>query len=142
LSDLKRRGEEKKRTEEAEFVLSRESDIQNYIVDNPQTLEKGLKVLEKEYTTPIGRVDILAQDRKSNYVVIEVKAGYADISTFGQISSYIGLIQKELAKDRKVRGIIVASDFDNKIRAAILTNPSISLKKYKVSFQFEDVKVS
>ncbi|MEM2550217.1 MAG: hypothetical protein QW689_07380 [Nitrososphaerota archaeon] len=31
-------------------------------------------------------------------------------------------------KGRKVRGIIVANDFDDKLKAAILTNPQISLK--------------
>jgi hypothetical protein len=125
--------------EEKKFALSVERDIQNYIVNNPESLEKGLKIVEKEYVTAIGRIDVLCIDKSSNYVVIEVKAGTADISTFGQISSYIGAIQRDLAKGQKVRGIIVANDFDEKLKIAISTNPSISLKKYNVNFQFENV---
>lgn len=125
--------------EEREFALSVERDIQNYIANNPESLEKGLKIQEKEYATKIGRIDILCIDKNSNYVVIEVKAGVADISTFGQISSYIGVVQEDLAKGQKVRGIIVANNFDEKLKKAILTNPLISLKKYNVKFQFEDV---
>jgi hypothetical protein len=126
--------------EEKEFALSVERDIQNYIVSNPESLEKGLKIVEKEYVTAIGRIDILGIDKSSNYVVIEIKAGTADISTFGQISSYIGAIQRDLAKGQKVRGIIIANDFDEKLKIAISTNHLISLKKYKVNFQFVNIE--
>lgn len=126
--------------EEKEFALSVERDIQNYIANNPESLEKGLRIQEKEYVTTIGRIDILCIDKNSNYVVIEIKAGTADISTFGQISSYIGAIQRDLAKGQRVRGIIVANDFDEKLKIAISTNPLISLKKYNVNFQFRDIE--
>lgn len=126
--------------EEKEFALSVERDIQNYIASNPESLEKGLRTHEKEYVTAIGRIDILGIDKNSNYVVIEIKAGTADISTFGQISSYIGTVQRDLAKGQKVRGIIVANDFDEKLKIAISTNPLISLKRYNVNFQFVDIE--
>lgn len=45
--------------EEKEFALSLERDIQNYIASNPESLEKGLRIHEKEFITAIGRVDIL-----------------------------------------------------------------------------------
>lgn len=124
---------------EMEFSLTVERDIQNYLANNLENLEKDLKLHQTEYLTDTGRIDILAIDKNSDFVVIEVKAGIADIPTFGQISSYMGAVQKELGKGKRVRGIIVASEFDEKLKVAILTNPSISLKKYKVNFQFEGV---
>jgi|GEM_PF-165156 len=129
---------EEKVTEERSFALTIERDIKKYLTNNLESLESGLTLYQEEYSTKVGRIDILATDKKSNFVVIEIKAGTADLLTFAQISSYMGSIQEELAKNKKVRGIIVASDFDEKLKAAVLTNPSISLKKYKVYFEFED----
>jgi len=125
--------------EEGEFVLTIERDVQNYVVNNLESLEKGLKIYQTEYLTGVGRIDILAVDKNSDFVVIEIKAGIADISAFGQISSYMGAVQKELAKGKKVHGIIVANEFDEKLKTAVLSNPSIFLKKYKVTCQFEDM---
>lgn len=38
-----------------------------------------------------------------------------------------------------MRGIIVANDFDDKIRYAVQSVSNIKLKRYKLEFQFEDV---
>ena len=35
-----------------------------------------------------------------------------------------------------VRGILVAGDFDNKARAAARVVPSLSLRSYRVTFEF------
>ena len=41
--------------------------------------------------------------------------------------------------DRAVRGILVAGDFDKKARSAARVVPNLSLRSYRVSFQFKDV---
>jgi hypothetical protein len=50
----------------------------------------------------------------------------------------VGWVKENLAKDGNVRGIIVANDFEEKIRYAIKSVPHIKLKQYKLEFQFGD----
>lgn len=113
---------------ENEVALTLERDLKNYLKNNLEMLEKGLRILDTEHATEVGRIDILAEDKESNLVVIELKTGVADINAFSQIASYMGSLQKELGK-KKIRGIIVASDFDEKIKLATLTHSAIVLKK-------------
>ena len=41
--------------------------------------------------------------------------------------------------DHKVRGILVAGDFDKKARSAARVFPDLSLRAYRVSFEFKDM---
>lgn len=71
--------------------LSLERDLKRYLVENPHSLESGLKLFEsggktgEKYKTDAGLIDILAIDKNDNAVVIELKAGTADSSSFDQI---------------------------------------------------------
>ena len=129
--------------------ISVEKDLRKYLVANLNELENGLKLYQEEgksgeeYSIESGRMrlDILALDKNDNFVVIEIKAGIADIDTFGQISSYMGWIKQNLAKKDNVRGIIVANNFDDRIKYAISLVPEISLKQYELKFEFKDVEL-
>lgn len=145
-------GYEKPTLEEEQSIIptfiSVEKDLRKYLVNNLTLLEHGLKLYQdqertgEEYPVEGGRmrIDILAMDSKDNFVVVELKAGVADVSTFGQISAYIGWVKENLAKNSYVRGIIVANDFDDKIKYAVKLTPHIKLKRYKLMFEFEDEK--
>lgn len=117
-----------------------ERTLRKYLAANLESLEPGLKPFSEEYSIEAGRmrIDILAKDGDDNYVVIELKAEIADQSTFGQISAYMGWVKKNLAKDGSVRGIIVANDFDDRIKYAVQSGSNIKLKRYRLNFQFGD----
>ena len=127
--------------------ISVEKDLRKYLVANLDSLEQGLKLYQhgekygEEYPIEAGkmRIDILAVDKANNFVVIELKAGIADLSTFGQISAYMGWVKQNLANNLDVRGIIVANDFDEKIKYAISLVPNIKLKQYELKFKFKDI---
>lgn len=73
-------------------------------------------------------------------MIIELKAGVADLATFGQISAYMGWTKNNLAENRKVRGIIVANDFEEKVKFAVQSVSNIKLKRYALRFEFGDEK--
>lgn len=124
-----------------ETTLSIERDLQTFLVNSLEQIEPGLKVHKDgvEYNTDIGRIDILAVDKRGNLVAIELKAGRAKDSALGQLLGYIGFLSSKVAKGKTVRGYIIASDFDDRLKYAVRSLPNISLKSYKVKFTFEDV---
>lgn len=128
-----------------EFAISLERDLEEYLVHNLSSIQKGLKLYSKEsvsgrqFNTDVGRIDILGLDEKMNFVVLELKAGRADISTLGQILSYMGWVQTNLARGKEVKGIVIANDFDKKIKVAASIIPNLVLKQYQVSFEFRDI---
>jgi RecB family endonuclease NucS len=119
-------------------------DIINYICSNPEVIENGLKIIKREYGVISGSekhiIDLLGIDKDSNYVVIEVKAHKAGVEVLEQILSYMHFIQKSLSLDKKVRGIIIANEFDEKLKEVELSRYNISLKKYYLELHIEDIK--
>ena len=99
-------------------------------------MEPGLDIIDggTERSVTSGFIDITAKASDGSVVVIELKAGTARRDAVGQILSYMGDVAAE-APD-PVRGILVAGDFDNKARAAARVVPSLSLRSYRVTFEF------
>lgn len=114
-----------------------EKDMQAAIRQNIEQLEKGLHITDggRERSVETGFIDITAEDSQGNPVVIELKTGVAGQRAVAQILSYIGSVMDEEGID-EVRGILVASDFDRKSRAAARVIPSLSLVRYQFSFKF------
>jgi len=121
--------------------LSFERDLEEYLVRDLSQIEEGLTLYEggRQFATDVGRIDILALDGKGSLVVIELKRGTATHAVIGQILSYMGWVRERLANGRKVRGIVVAESFDSKVAYALRGFEDISLKRYRVRLEFEDV---
>lgn len=124
-------------TEEG-FMISLERDLEDYLANNIEDLEKGLRLVGRQVEVANGRIDLLAEDSEGNLVVIELKAGEANDASFTQLLAYISSI-KERKKDRSVRGILVAHDFSSKVTYASRLIPYVKLKKYCIRFEFKDV---
>ena len=100
-------------------------------------IEAGLTIIDNgaERSVDSGFIDITARDSSGTTVVIELKAGVAGQRAVAQILSYMGDVAEE---DSDVRGILVASGFDAKAKAASRMVPSLILKIYSVRFAFSD----
>jgi len=126
-----------------EATISLERDLENFLLAKLDSLEKGLKTYKgetgRQFQVGSGRIDILAQDKNKNFMVIELKAGTASESVLTQILAYMADVTAELSKGKTVRGIIVAYGFAEKLVAAATLLPIIKLMKYKVSFEFEEI---
>lgn len=79
-----------------------------------------------------GRIDLLCRARDdSNFVVIELKKGEASYHAFGQVSSYMGWVQKKRARGVPVRGLIISRGADVRLKNALETNPNIEQRNIK-----------
>lgn len=126
--------------------LSIERDLEECLVQNLAMLEPGLTLYRdgdvdgrQLDTGAVGIIDLLAVDKAGALVVIELKAGKAADGVCGQILGYMAWVRKELAAGKKVRGIIVASDFSDRLRYAADGVGSLSLVQYNITFNFSDV---
>ena len=90
-----------------------------------------------EYGCEVGKIDLLARHRTENrWLVIELKKDQTGDTTIGQVLRYMGWVRKNLAdSDNDVEGLIIAKDFNNKIRYALLATQDVSLQRYKVEFE-------
>lgn len=121
----------------ASQTIGLEKDMQAAIRSNISQVEQGLKITDngKERSVETGFIDITAEDSERIPVVIELKTGVAGQRAIAQILSYMGSVMDEEGRD-DVRGIIIASSFDAKARAAAKVIPALTLMSYQFSFQF------
>lgn len=128
-------------TEGAKFAY--EQHLQSYLVRNIASLEPGLRLYEEEGFTgvefPVGGryIDVLAVASDGDLVVIELKVSRGYAQTVGQILRYMAWVQKNLAGDKRVRGIILASEIGEDLRLAASRVPDIRLMEYELSFKLK-----
>jgi restriction system protein len=123
-----------------------EQQLEDFIIENWEKTELGSKydliyeegtLKSQQYITDIGRIDILAKDKKSgNYVVIELKKNQSSDDTVGQILRYMGWIS-EKKNDSGVKGIIVAGKYDEKLYYAQQMIKDIDVFLYEVNFSLK-----
>jgi RecB family endonuclease NucS len=83
-----------------------EKHLQELLAEHPATLADGLRLVRREYPTPIGPVDLLCRDADGNRVAVEIKRR-GEIDGVEQLTRYLELLNRDplLAP---VRGIFAA----------------------------------
>lgn len=104
--------QEKKSLQETLEKLFRERLLEDALEKNLNLIENGLKLVNngRQYRTDVTRIDLLAIDEQSCYVVVELKKDRTDDEVVGQILRYMGWVKNNLSKSKSVRGIIVVTD--------------------------------
>ena len=98
--------------------------------------ENGEAVGQQYDTREVGIIDLLCEDEDTQeLIVIELKRGRPSDEVIGQLARYIGWTSANLAKGRKVRGIILAPDFDTKLRYAARAISDTRLLRYQTKFE-------
>jgi len=91
-----------------------------------------------EYTIENRRIDVLLEHIETeDLLAVELKSGIANYNVFGQISMYIGLLQRQFT-DKTISGVIVAGAIDESLRQACETTDKVSLKIYRMSIELEN----
>ena len=126
-----------------------EKQLEDFIIRNWEQTDLGDSLeliyeegalLSQQYRTSVGPIDILARDKKTgDYVVIELKRNQTSDDTVGQVMRYMGWVEENLVGS-KVRGIIIAGSFDERLRLALLRQPDIEVLVYRVDFKLTEHK--
>jgi len=102
--------------EEKRFTFELESQLRDFIAQNITHIDSNLSLYVSddgvdgvEYQTDVGYVDILAQNKDNEFVVIELKLSKGADVALGQIQRYMGWVKKNLAENNaNVHGVIIA----------------------------------
>ena len=138
--DAPRGGSANETADDRGQLVGLERDLQAALRRAIGQLEPGLEIIDDgaERSVASGFIDITARDARGAIVVIELKTGTARQGAVAQVLSYMGDIADE-EPDQTVRGVLVAGDFDKKARSAARVVPGLSLRSYRMSFEFQDV---
>lgn len=108
-------------TKDVKVNESREKALQILVQKNFSELEDGLSSVTSyfnvNYGTIKGEIDILGKDRKSNYVVTELKAENLKKDIWTQLLTYSHVVRDIYAKHDgvDVRSFIICPGFDKKV---------------------------
>jgi hypothetical protein len=123
-----------------------ENALRDYLAKNLNTIEPGLRLYHSggisgiEYQAGNGRIDILALDKDSNFVVIELKLSSSNYAASGQLITYMGWIKDNLAPaDSRVRGIIIGHEVSSQLYLSTSLVQNVKLFTYKLSVKIERV---
>lgn len=128
----------------SEFAL--EKHLEDFLVKNWNQTDLGKEfdiyqedgeLVGQQYPSDTGPIDILAISKdKKILLVVELKKGRVSDTVVGQIQRYMGYVKDELAEPNQiVKGIIIGSEDDNKIRRALSVTVNIEFYRYQVSFK-------
>lgn len=125
-------------TDPARQRFALERDMQAELRRSIGKLDATLKIIDDgaERSVPSGFIDIMCENEAGDLVVIELKAGTADSRAIGQILGYMGDIAAD-ETGRVVSGILVAHDFDRRVKSAARMIPNLKLMRYSIAFHFE-----
>jgi len=117
-----------------------EENLESLIIERLEEVEPGLALVQRQYVTPVGRIDLLCRDRRGNYVVVELKRFRASTeSIIDQVTRYMGWVQQHLTgSGEAVRGCIVVGKLDKKLEYSVRAIGNLKVKCFRVSLSDPD----
>jgi hypothetical protein len=112
-----------------------ERDLESLLATRLALLEKGLQLVERQCSTPVGRIDLLCKDRRGSLVVVELKSFGARTSEIvDQVTRYMGYLKAHVAAPRQlVRGIIVVGQVEDSLAYAVMAIPNLEIRTFSVT---------
>jgi len=108
-----------------------ERNLEDFMVQQLDAIEPGLQLVERQLSTPAGRLDLLCKDPSGCFVIVELKRMQGSDEVVGQILRYMGWF-KEAHPKEKVRGIVVVGRQDQALSYAVSAVPDIKIKEFKL----------
>jgi RecB family endonuclease NucS len=93
-------------TDEVMEIL--EVDLENFITRNSRLIGLDLVLIGRQLDTPVGRVDLLFEDKNSALIVVELKLNEIGTGALNQIRGYMHYYKTTTKKN--VRGVLICKD--------------------------------
>jgi hypothetical protein len=132
---------ENEAAEESEFAY--ETDLRDFLAQHLEKLEKGLILFKDgvEYPVENGRIDVLAVGLNGDFLVVELKVSQGRSKTLGQLLYYMGWVERNLAKGKRVRGAIVAKKIPDDLKLACSRVTDVSLYEYDLQVSLRPISI-
>ncbi len=92
-----------------------EAHLQELLAENPGAFGSGWTVVQREYMTPIGPVDLLCRDAEGTYVAVEVKRR-GEIDGVEQLTRYLDPMNRDHLLGDHVNGVFAAQQIKPQAR--------------------------
>ena len=81
-----------------EVLEIRESDLEKFIVKNPDVFGSNLTLMGRQVDTRAGRIDLLFQDEYESYVIVELKLNEIGRSAINQLKRHMQQVRRTRKK--------------------------------------------
>lgn len=109
-----------------------EKNLEDFVAQRLDEVEPGLHLVNRQLSTPAGRLDLFCKDARGDYVVVELKKTQGTDQVVGQILRYMGWA-RETYPGSNVRGIIIVGKKDEALRYALMGVSGIEVREFKLS---------
>ena len=103
-----------------------EEDLENFLIDNLNKIEDGLKFVDRQHQIDNGVIDILARDRDDKLCIIELKV----VSDCKDLVFQCVYYPTQFSEPTRM--ITVCPNYQNKIRESLDSLKYVEMYKYKV----------
>lgn len=107
-----------------------ENPIQKILADDPTTLENKMKFIEADVKVESGVIDILLQDSKNKFVVVEIETRAREIAVAQVCRLAASFSSAEKASSDDVRKVIVCQQYDENV---VKSCEGANVELYKVN---------
>lgn len=138
------------RSAEPSFDLSPEG-IRDLLIARPEMIEEGLRIHTgrdggasgARLATSVGRIDLLARDAASGWVIVLVAESDQGKELVGDLLQLMGWVRKHLsAEGQEVRAIVLVDEIPEGLGyVAAAVSDSVEFKRYQVGLTLEKVDV-
>jgi hypothetical protein len=152
--EAKRKGEARERARAPAAKLAsltlQPAEIRALVAASPEWIEPGLRVYEEDgspvgasFPTPVGVIDLLAEDDAGGLVVAMVADGEPDKELVLELLQRIGFVRTQVATSgQEVRGLLLVERLSDATRYTIAAlGGTLSVKSWRVALTFEDLPI-
>lgn len=132
------------------FDLSTDG-ILDLLIDRPEMIEPGLRVHTgreagasgARFATSVGRIDLLARDAASGWVIVLVAESGQGKDLVGDLLQLMGWVRKHLsAEEQEVRAVVLVDEVPEGLEyAAAAISDTVEFRRYRVGLTLEKIDV-
>ncbi|MEL7665573.1 MAG: endonuclease NucS domain-containing protein [Methanosarcina mazei] len=102
-----------------------ENTIEQLIIENPDLLGEGMKIINRQLVVPSGRIDLLLETKNGDLMLLEIKSGLPKDDVVTQVLSYVDAVKSLHPSKNVIPAILSGGCSDRVVNAARSTGIKI-----------------